>query len=384
MRHFGAVLAAVLLVTSAALADTQRSPDAALPDLGGAATSRASLAAALPVTAAHAMVVTAQHLATDVGTGILKSGGNAVDAAVAVGYALAVVHPCCGNIGGGGFMTVHLADGGNLFLDFREKAPLAATPTMFLDAEGNADPELSRASWLATGVPGTVMGLSEALARFGTMSRAAVMAPAIALAKDGFVLNEADAHLLGLRTKLFAGRAQRGEDLPASRRHAPTGGRAAGPARAGEDAGADRDRTGPTPSTRARSPGPSSPPASTDGGLFTLQDFADYTAPWSEPVACDYRGYRIVSAPPPSSGGTTLCEILQIVAPYPFAKWGYASTEVTHYARRGRAPRLRRPQHLSRRPGLRDQPGRAAAVGGACRDGARDDRTRPRHARHRR
>ena len=113
-------------MSSAAFAANQASAGAALPDIATMDAARAGLAEAKPVTARHAMVVTAQHLATQVGVDILKQGGNAVDAAVAVGYALAVVHPCCGNIGGGGFMIIHLADGKNLFLDFREKAPLKA------------------------------------------------------------------------------------------------------------------------------------------------------------------------------------------------------------------------------------------------------------------
>ena len=128
---------------------------AALDSTAGAAPEQA-WKDAKPVTARHAMVVSAQHYATEVGLKILKQGGNAVDAAVAVGYALAVVHPCCGNIGGGGFMTIHLADGKNIFLDFRERAPLAATPTLFQDAQGNVVPGRSTKTWLGIGVPGTV------------------------------------------------------------------------------------------------------------------------------------------------------------------------------------------------------------------------------------
>ena len=163
-----ALLAALFLAGSAANAADNGSNRAALPDVGASSATAQMLAAAKPVTAKHAMVVSAQHLATKIGVDILKRGGNAVDAAVAVGYALAVVHPCCGNIGGGGFMLVHLAGGKNLFLDFRERAPLAATPTMFQDANGNVVPARSRSSWLAVGVPGTVMGLNEALAKYGT------------------------------------------------------------------------------------------------------------------------------------------------------------------------------------------------------------------------
>lgn len=329
MPRLAALLSALLLSAAPALAQTPGTASAALPDVGVTGVTGARLADARPVTADHAMVVTAQHLATQVGVDILRKGGNAVDAAVAVGYALAVVHPCCGNIGGGGFMTLHLADGRNLFLDFREKAPLAATRTMFQDAQGNVVPELSRASWLGTGVPGTVMGLEEALKTYGTMPRDEVMAPAIALAQGGFVLNDADAHLLGLRAKLFA----KEPNVAKIFLHAD-----GSPYQAGETLKQPElartleliARDG----SRAFYEGPISKAivaaSEAEGGLFTQKDFTDYTAPWTTPVTCDYRGTRIVSAPPPSSGGTTLCEILQILQPYPLGTWGYASTRVTH------------------------------------------------------
>ena len=156
------------------------------------------------VTAKHGMVVSAQHLATQVGVDILKQGGNAVDAAVAVGYALAVVHPCCGNIGGGGFMTIHLADGKNLFLDFREKAPLAATADMMQSAAGKVVKGRSTRTYLGVGVPGTVMGFDEALKKYGTMKLQQVMAPAIRLAKDGFVLQPGDVRILDTSTDYFS------------------------------------------------------------------------------------------------------------------------------------------------------------------------------------
>ena len=123
-----------------------------------------------PVPGRQGMVVTAQHHATDVGIDILKQGGNAIDAAVAVGYALAVTYPAAGNLGGGGFMTVRLADGTTGFLDFREKAPAAATPTMFLDAEGNVAKGRSTDTWLAIGIPGTAAGLDAARAKWGRPS----------------------------------------------------------------------------------------------------------------------------------------------------------------------------------------------------------------------
>ena len=139
-------------------------------------------ASAAPVAAEHGMVVAAQHLATRVGVDVLKRGGNAVDAAVAVGYALAVVYPAAGNLGGGGFMTIQLADGRKTFLDFREKAPLAATAGMYLDKDGNVVKGLSTFGHLAVGVPGSVSGMEYAREKYGTMQRAALIAPAIVLA----------------------------------------------------------------------------------------------------------------------------------------------------------------------------------------------------------
>lgn len=329
MRRFATLLAIFVLTGPAALADSQGSVNAALPDLGLDGATRERLAAALPVTAEHAMVVTAQHLATEVGLAILKQGGNAVDAAVAVGYALAVVHPCCGNLGGGGFMTVHLADGRNLFLDFREKAPLAATLTMFLDAEGNADPKLSRESWLATGVPGTVMGLEEARTKFGSMSRADLLAPSIALARDGFALTDGDAKILALRTENFAREANvaaiflRPDGQPLA-----AGDRLVQPQLAKTLDLIARDG----PDAFYKGPIAQSIVTASDsgGGLFTMEDFSAYDVVWAEPVRCSYRGHDIVSAPPPSSGGTTVCEILGIIEPYPLAEWGYGSTRATH------------------------------------------------------
>src|SRR5712664_4005300 len=150
------------------------------------------------------MVVSAQHEASAVGLRILAAGGNAVDAAVAVGYALAVVDPCCGNIGGGGFMLIHRADGKDSVINFRETAPAAATPGMFLDAAGGVMREASLYGYRAAGVPGTVMGLDRALAQYGRLGRAAVMAPAIALARDGFVLGEANAAIIAAKTGQLA------------------------------------------------------------------------------------------------------------------------------------------------------------------------------------
>jgi len=284
---------------------------------------------AQPVRASHAMVVSAQHLATLAGLSMLKQGGNAIDAAVAVGYALAVVHPCCGNIGGGGFMTVHLADGRDLFLDFRERAPLRATATMFQDKQGNVVKGLSTDSYLGVGTPGTVMGLDTALAKYGTMPLAKVMAPAIALAEHGFVLTQGDVNIMNRRTKDFArwpnvasvflnhGQPWRaGERLIQPQLAATLKLIASG--------GTDAFYKGSIAKRIVAA-------SEANGGLFTMRDFATYKAKWDTPVRCTYRGFTIVSAPPPSSGGTTVCEILQVLQAYPMRKWGYGSVKATHY-----------------------------------------------------
>src|SRR5258707_2680790 len=167
------------------------------------AVAPAPAAAPAALESADGMVVTAQHLASDVGAAILRQGGNAVDAAVAVGYALAVTHPCCGNLGGGGFMTIHLADGRNTFINFREKAPLAARADMFLDARGNPVGDKSLNGHLAAGVHGTVLWLETAGREDGTLPRPILMAPSIRLAEDGFILTRGDVDELDVGTAEF-------------------------------------------------------------------------------------------------------------------------------------------------------------------------------------
>lgn len=302
-------------------------------DTTAPATTRAALADAQPVTADKAMVVSAQHLATQVGVNILKQGGNAVDAAVAVGYALAVVHPCCGNIGGGGFMVLHLAHGDdgkaqNLFLDFREKAPAAATPTLFQDDDGHVVDGRSTKTYLGTGVPGTVMGLENARTRYGTMPRKALMAPAIQLARQGFVLKQGDVDILHSRSDEFADEPNVAKIFLKDGEPYQAGDTLRQPQLADTlsliaNKGPDAFYEGPIAQAVVKA-------SQANGGILTRQDFADYTAPWSQPVECDYRGYTIESAAPPSSGGTTICEILGILEPYPMSKWGYASTQASH------------------------------------------------------
>ena len=287
------------------------------------------------VTAPHAMVVTEQRLASQAGLDVLKAGGNAVDAAVAVGYALAVVDPCCGNVGGGGFMLIRMHDGRERFIDFREKAPLRATRDMYLDAAGNVVPGRSVRGWLAIGVPGTVMGLDRALTEYGTMPRAQVMRSAITLARDGFVLDEGD--LLPFKgapaqgytvDSVFGAPNVRSIWMPDGELpHAGERIVQANLAHTLELVAKDGDDAfyrGPI----ARAVVDAS---NAHGGLLSMQDFADYTVDESAPLQCGYHGLTILSAPPPSSGGVTLCQIMNIIAPYPFAQWGWHSVRETHY-----------------------------------------------------
>ncbi len=308
------------------------------PGLAGAAFLAAATALAAgpaeavypePVQARDGMVVTAQHLATDVGVAILKQGGNAIDAAVAVGYALAVVHPCCGNLGGGGFMTIHFADGHETFVNFREKAPGRATPGMYLDAKGDVVPGLSLDGYLAVGVPGTVMGLDTALKKYGTMSREAVMAPAIGLASEGYVLTPGDAAILDSKVPAFQAQPnvaaiflEDGKPLAAGDRLVQ--GDLARTLQAIAKDGPDAFYKGPIAKAIVAA-------SEAHGGILSLQDFESYTAEELKPVECAYRGYRVVSSPPPSSGGTTICETLAILEGYPMGFLGFHSAAGVHY-----------------------------------------------------
>lgn len=291
------------------------------------ATSQAASVA--PVAAEHGMVVTAQHLATRVGVDVLKKGGNAIDAAVAVGYALAVVYPAAGNLGGGGFMTLQLADGRKTFLDFREKAPLAATADMYLDASGNVVKGLSTKGYLAVGVPGSVAGLELARAKYGTMSRAALMAPAIKFAERGFALEQGDADILQSATADLAKDApsaaiflNRGEPFQSGQKLVQKD--LARTLRLISQRGVEGFYKGPVAKALVA--------ASMAGkGILSQMDLDQYTVRELAPVECDYRGYHIVSAPPPSSGGVVICEILNIVEGYPLKDLGFRSAQAVHY-----------------------------------------------------
>jgi len=284
-------------------------------------------AAAAAVEAEHGMVVSAQHYASEVGAGILAEGGNAIDAAVAVGYALAVVDPCCGNIGGGGFMTIRLKDGRETFINFRETAPGAATAGMYLDTAGNPIDELSRRGYRAAGVPGTVMGLERAGTEYGRLARAALIAPAITLAREGYVLSRADADMLD--GKRF------GRDPIAARIFLrPDGSRfEPGDRLVQSDLAATLEaiaRHGPDVFYKGPIAAAVEKASRENGGILTAPDFAGYTVTEGPPLSCSYRGYRIVSAPPPSSGGTTICEILDILEGYDLKALGRGSAQAVH------------------------------------------------------
>jgi gamma-glutamyltranspeptidase/glutathione hydrolase len=286
--------------------------------------SAAVAASPQAVEARHGMVVTSQHIASEVGAGILAAGGNAIDAAVAVGYALAVVEPCCGNIGGGGFMIVDLAGGRDTFINFRETSPAAATAGMYLDPAGKPIPDLSRYGWRAAGVPGTVMGLDRALNEYGSLPRAAVMAPAIALARDGFVLSRDDTELLDAKADRFA------HDPAAAKIFLrPDGSRfMPGDHLVQKDLAetlAAIAKEGPVAFYKGPAAAAVDKASRANGGTLTARDFADYTTSEGPPLSCSYRSYTIVSAPPPSSGGFTICQILQILEGYDMRALGLRS-----------------------------------------------------------
>ncbi|OAP36822.1 gamma-glutamyltranspeptidase [Sinorhizobium glycinis] len=282
-----------------------------------------------PVKAEHGMVVTAQHLASDIGVEVLKKGGNAVDAAVAVGYALAVVYPTAGNIGGGGFMTIRFKDGKTTFLDFRERAPLAATKTMYQDDKGELVKGLSTNGYLAVGVPGPVAGFEFARSRYGTRPLKELIGPAIKLAREGFALEQGDVDSFDGRTERLA------KDPAAAAIFLKPGGK---PFAVG-DRLVQADLAASLASIAEKGPDAFYKGAIADqivkasaekGGILSKRDFEQYAVRELEPVKCNYRGYDIVSSPPPSSGGVIICEILNILEGYPLSYLGYGSAETVH------------------------------------------------------
>lgn len=294
------------------------------------------------VSAPHGMVVSAQSLASRVGADILKQGGNAVDAAVAVGYALAVVYPAAGNLGGGGFMTLSFSHGKGqpasdnlqhpytIFIDFREHAPGQARADMFVNSEGQVDAHASVTGWKSVAVPGTVAGLEGARSRWGRLSRAVDMAPAIRLAREGFVLEEGDVQLLRTGRDYFhkdpfartvflrpdGGDLEKGDRLiqkDLSKTLALI-------ARYGQD-GFYKGRIADEIVTISRD----------ERGILSKTDFSAYQIRFLPTLDCRYRGYVIHTAPPPSGGGVALCEMLNILEGYDLSQYGPGSVQSVQY-----------------------------------------------------
>jgi gamma-glutamyltranspeptidase/glutathione hydrolase len=285
------------------------------------------------VFAQHAMVASDAPLASRAGVEILEKGGNAVDAAVAVGFAMAVTFPEAGNIGGGGYMVIRMADGRVGAIDYREIAPLAATRDMYLDEQGNLT-DKSVVGPLASGVPGAVAGLTEALARFGTMKLADVMAPAIRFAEEGFVVDSAQARSFSGNADLlrrFAGAKvflPNDQPLPAGTRLVQP--KLAATLRRIASQGAAGFYTGETARAIADQ-------MKKEGGIITEADLARYKAVWRDPVKSTYRGYTLLTMPPSSSGGVTITETLNILEGFspmpPFGSVEYAHILGSAYQR---------------------------------------------------
>jgi len=273
-----------------------------------------------------AMVVSAHPLASEVGKNILKKGGNAVDAAIATQFALAVVYPGAGNIGGGGFMVARFADGHVDALDYREKAPVAAFPEMYLGETGEPIPLKSLRGHHASGVPGTVAGLAEAHHKYGKLPWHELVQPSIDLARKGFLLTQDEAEgLNGIQEDLkkyntmlpehLLGNWKKGDSI----KHTDL----ANTLERIRDAGRDGFYSGSIAKLLVEE-------MKRGGGLITMEDLINYSAVWRKPLESTYRGHRVISMPPPSSGGILLFQMLHAVEPYPISKWGFNSDKTVH------------------------------------------------------
>ncbi|TCV95639.1 gamma-glutamyltransferase [Biostraticola tofi] len=283
-----------------------------------------------PVTARHGMVSSVDETATRTGLDILRQGGNAVDAAVAVGYALAVTHPQAGNLGGGGFMLLRTHRGDTVAIDFRETAPARATRDMFIGADGNADSKRSLISPLASGTPGTVAGLSLARDRYGSMPLDKLIQPAIRLAKEGIVVNKALAGDLASygREALINHANSKAVFFKADGEPYTEGERLRQPALAKslELIAAQ----GPAAFYRGSIATQIAGEMKKQGGLISLDDLKNYSAKLRQPVSGSYRGYQIFSMPPPSSGGIHIIEILNILENFTLSDMGAGSADAIH------------------------------------------------------
>jgi gamma-glutamyltranspeptidase/glutathione hydrolase len=279
--------------------------------------------------APSAMVVSAHPLATQVGNEILAAGGNAVDAAIAVQFALAVTYPVAGNIGGGGFMVIRMKDGNSQTLDFREAAPKAAFETMYQDEEGKVISDLSRKGHLAAGVPGVVDGMIKAHNKFGSLQPfSKLLDPAIQLAKAGFQLTENQAAGLNRNKENFAtynttpsaflknGKEWEAGDLLVQSELAQTLELIKEKGRAGFYEGEVADLI--------------VAEMKRGNGIITHEDLASYAAKWRDPITITYKDYEIIGMPPPSSGGIALAQLLKIVENYPLSSWGFQDLKTIH------------------------------------------------------
>jgi len=283
----------------------------------------------LGVVSTSGLVVSASDIAADVGAGVLATGGNAVDAAVATAFAMAVTHPTAGNIGGGGFMVVRTPDGRATTFDYREVAPAKSTPTMYLGADGNIDRSLTAAGYLAPGVPGTVRGMALAHGKLGRLPWRDVVMPAVALARDGFVMSETLARSLN-------GELRRMQPFPASvAAYGKPGG--------GEWAAGDRLVLGDLGRSLAAIAADGADAFYTgwiadridadmarNGGLITRTDLAAYRARERAPVTGTFLGFDIISMPPPSSGGTALVAMLNMLEALEIRKAPRGSADAFH------------------------------------------------------
>jgi gamma-glutamyltranspeptidase/glutathione hydrolase len=280
-----------------------------------------------PTHAQHAIVVSLHELASRAGVEMMQAGGNAIDAAVATGFALAVVHPQAGNLGGGGFLLLRTAAGENHFIDFREKAPAAATENMYLDAQGDVIKDLSVVGYKSIGVPGSVAGLVYAEKKYGKLSLDRVIAPAIKLAREGFVLAYEDAEDLKDEAlskfvdskRIFQrdGNFYQPEEILKQPELAHT---------------LERIAKNPDDFYHGFLARELAAAIQKGGGLITAEDLANYEVKEREPIRGTYRGYGIISAPPPSSGGIALIEVLNILEGFDLAKLGNRSAAAIHLA----------------------------------------------------
>jgi gamma-glutamyltranspeptidase / glutathione hydrolase len=318
-RSWWAILLLALAIPACAPSDT--SPDAGASALVTGAPGQ-------EVRSPGGMVSSASMIASEVGAQVLQEGGNAVDAAIATGLALAVTHPTAGNIGGGGFMVIRFPDGTATTFDFREKAPAAAHPEMFLGPDGEYSSEIHHNSHVAVGVPGTVAGFALAHQRYGSGEWSRLVSPAVALARDGFVVSENLANSLSNVLSSM-------QRYPAS---VATYSKAGTPYEAGErlilpelaasleriqQQGRDGFYLGETARLIAEE-------MRNNGGLITEEDLAAYEAVEREPVVGSYRGYEVISMPPPSSGGVAMVQMLNILEGWELGEMGFMTTSTLH------------------------------------------------------